>query len=421
MKSRFFETWKRLFQPHHEKRSSVELLPLNTFVGDSPAPTFESTPPIPPLCETLDLESHEVIQDVYPHYELLREQGSVHFISANQFWIVLDYDDVFSGLKRIDVFSNKLEFGIDPVLVNADPPEHTHVRRLVAAHFLPKSIAAFETSIESLCDDLLTGCAKKRTFDLVSDFAVPLTEYAIGALIGLDRADVDRSRQITKAGLYELNYLPELGEFFCDLVKRDQLRSGLSAHLLRMAHEEQLDKDGVVSLLRIFWVAGITTTSMLISSSMNAVLRDRALFAEVGKNLSLIDRLIEETLRYESPEQYAFRITTRPVEIGGQTIPAGAHVRLCIAAANRDPKRYPSANHFSLHRESFDHLAFGHGTHFCIGANLSRLEAKIALSKIFQRLPNLRLIDEASKPIYANSSHFHGLSQLFVTAVQVES
>ena len=367
--------------------------------------------------ENFNPDSPEVLQDPYPFYEALRKKGSVHFMQQQGFWLVLDYDDVAWALKQPHLFSSKPALGLDAVLLGADPQEHLRARRLLSPFFSTEAIKNLSDYIKISVNNLLNEAGRKKEFDIVNDLAIPLTENVIAHLLGLDAEEVTALRECTGNNKYLLNYFQIVEEYFTNYVEQIETKpvDNFCHRLLRGNGDDRFTKQEVVSLMKLFWVAGTTTTSMLISTSSLLLLHHPQVKFEIQNDVSLLPQFIEESLRFDAPEQTAWRITTEDVEIGGVLLPKDAAVRLCLGAANRDPKHYSTPECLILRRNPKDHLSFGAGQHFCLGAMLSRLEARITLEAIVTRFPTLQPVQKINEIRYTGSSHFRAFEKMIVT------
>jgi pimeloyl-[acyl-carrier protein] synthase len=367
--------------------------------------------------ENFNLHSPDVLQNPYPFYEALRKQGSVHYLEQHGFWFILDYDDVASALKQPHIFSSKPALGLDAVLLGAEPKDHARARGLLSPHFSAQAMAKLTGYVESSVKNLLDEAKQKTEFDVVNELAIPLTENVIAHLLGLDAEDVAALRQRIGANKYQLNYYQTLEGFFADYLKEIEKKpqDNFCNQLLRRNGNDRFTKEEAASLMKLLWVAGTTTTSMLISTSTFLLLHHPHVMFEIQDDMNLLPLFIEESLRLDAPEQTAWRATTTETEIAGVKIPKGAEVRLCLAAANRDPKHYPNPESLILKRNPKDHLAFGLGHHYCLGATLARLEARTSLEALLTRFATLRPAQRINEVRYVQSLHFRALEKLIVT------
>jgi hypothetical protein len=253
----------------------------------------------------------------------------------------------------------------------------------------------------------------------VGDFAAPLSELVLGRLIGLPEGAATDLRLRLRSHRYDVDTSSRVvdawaGEYLAGLkaTKGDDLCS----RLLRGTGEENLTPGEVASVVKLLWLAGTETTSILITSSALRLLRHPAARAMVQGDAALIPAFVEEVLRLESPQQLVARVTRGEVELAGVTIPADSHVRLCLAAANRDPSVFAEPDQLSLRRGANNHLAFAAGPHFCMGALLARLEARVAVETLLATWPGFRAARPLSEMSYAGSIYMRALKRLPVRA-----
>lgn len=351
----------------------------------------------------------------YVHYQALRKIAPVHYSSERKEYLVLNYDAVAAGLRQPELFSSHLEYGLDSVLVNADPPEHTKARKLLAPYFSPQRMAAFAEMIERQADKLLQKLT--ADFDVVFDFAVPLTEIAIADIIGISDSDRKQIQALTGRRLFELEIsVPPLTEFFDNYTDNENLRdtNEFCRQLMTGGPDTSFSQAEVSSLMKVFWIAGTTTTSMLIATAMKTLLHQPAIRHELTENKSLIPQFLEEVLRFDTPQRTAWRVATADTTIEGQPIKRGDTVRFCLAAANRDANHFADPDLFDLFRQPRDHMSFGYGIHSCIGAHLSRIEARIAVDKLLGRFPDMRASVSEHELDYVPTDDFRALKELRV-------
>ncbi len=371
--------------------------------------------------KTFDMFSDAVVQNPYPFYESLRARGSAHYLAKHGFWLVLDYDDVSACLNKPSQFSSEPAKGLDAVLLGADPASHLETRRALAPHFSPQGLASLTDYIESCAAKLLDEAVKDNEFDVVADYSVPLVEMVIARILGLSDEHLQAVRQCIGKSRHELSYVPELGELFTNLLSNWQDFPDESfAKLMLKCESVKFTVAEVASLMRLLWIAGTTTTGFLISSAANVLLHHRAVMAEVRENPELLPELIEEVLRFETPEQTVWRLSLADETFAGVVIPAQSQIRFCVGAANRDPKHYRNAEMFVLGRDSRDHLAFGAGPHYCLGAALSRLESRIALKVLLNKFPSLQAKESFESLRYSQSEHFRAIASLRVLVGSAE-
>jgi cytochrome P450 len=368
----------------------------------------------------------DVVADPYPHYARLRDEAPVCWIPEQRLWMVTRYDDVaavlhdpatFSsaegmgalmsggvGRKRVDA---RGMFGLDlsqmRVLIATDPPDHTRLRRLLSRAFTPKAITELEPHLREVCeglvDDLLASAHDGRA-DLVAQVAFPFPVIVIAELLGIppDRREDFKRWSDALVGALSGDWNPAeaqqtIGEMFvylADMVEHRRNKPGedLISRLVGGVDPEDPDALSFVEITLfaiLLLVAGNETTTNLIGNGAAAfaahpdqarLLRDRP---------ELLPAAVEEVLRWDAPVQALFRSTTRPVTLGGVELPAGAMVLVSFAAANRDSRHFVDADRFDIERRPTDHLAFGHGIHYCLGASLARLEARLVGETLLAR------------------------------------
>lgn len=386
------------------------------------------------------LNSLEILEDPYPAYHALRETDPVHLIPSGE-WYVTRFDDVATiftdkrfcraapeGFALLE-YKRRETTAFDEMIAKwmlfMDPPAHTRLRQLVNGWFSPRRIEAMRPAIQSIVDDLLDAVADNGTLELVSDFAYPLPVMVISAILGIPREDYGRfrevSRQINKAidtgGMEDAadcrDTLKELQHYFEDQIahRRKAPADDLISYLLTaQATESGITDEELVSTCIMMLFAGHETTKNLISSAVLTLIRNPAQLHRLQGNPELIASAVEEFLRFESPVQKTGRWTKESVTLGGKTIPKDRLVVAVIAAANRDPEKFPDPDRLDVTRNDGAHLAFGRGAHHCTGNLLARIEAQVAVNAILRRLPRLGLADE--KPEWQDTLVIRGLKRL---------
>jgi cytochrome P450 len=367
----------------------------------------------------LNLLDPWIIQNPYPYYEVLRKQSSVHFLKQQGIWLVLDYEDVAGALKQPQVFSNSPRHYLDPFLVGADPPEHTRARQYVTPNFSNKELSNLNGYIEeSACRLLAQALCKQPHFDIVSDFAIPLAEFAFARMLGLTDDAITTLRQAAASKAYDAEYFQKVELFFSDYLSIVHGKDGenLCTRLVSRSETSSFTKKDIAGMLAFHWAAATATTRMVISTCTHILLQNGDLFSELRNNQELLPQFIEEALRFDSPTQTIWRRTVEKTALAGVSIPANAEVRLCLGAANRDPKHYENPDQFLLHRNPKDHLAFGAGPHYCLGAGLTRSETLIALRVLIEKCPGLKLANTGHAIHYEAHADSRALKSLPVVA-----
>lgn len=363
---------------------------LGSLRGRRPSPAPPSTAGAPDPV-TLDLAGPEVVRDPFTSLALLRSVGAVHHLPRHDAWLVVGYEEVRAALERPDLFSSRLLGGLDPLVLGADPPDHTTARRALALRFGPAALADLGFLITEASHATLERLVGADEFDVVADFARPLGELVAARLIGLDDDQLARIR--TAIGDPE----------------RDS--DELVARVDRAFSQVLADPQPVDRLL---WVAATTTTKRLIVTAVLLLIRDLNLRSHIREDHGLLPALVDEVARLHPPELMLSRVTIAEAALGGVAIPAGSVVRLSLAAANRDPKHFPEPDRLVLGRTT-GHLAFGSGPHRCLGTGLARMQARSALSALLERMPGFRGTQPEGALRWIRSTTTHGVEQLVIS------
>jgi cytochrome P450 len=371
-------------------------------------------------------------RDPYPLYEQLRAAGRVHHLAAAGAWMVLGYDAVKRVLTDHESFSSAAAGGQPGKwLIFQDPPRHTKLRALIGRAFTPRSIAALEPRIEALVDELLRGVEEREELDVVTDLAVPLPLVVIAELLGAPSSDHALFRAWSETLLRLVNVVTggdaaeratrdfavttrEMSAYLDELLapRRTAPRDDLLSRLLHAEVDgERLAPEDLLGFFQLLLLAGHETTTNLVGNAVLSFLDHPAELARVRESPALLPSAIEEVLRHRSPVQASFRVTTRAVEIDGYVIPEGAMVLAMIGAAHRDPDVFVDPARFDVTRSPSNPMAFGHGIHFCIGAPLARLEARVALTHLLARTGDLAYAGDGPwEP--REAFHVHGPTRL---------
>jgi cytochrome P450 len=351
--------------------------------------------------------------DPYPLFADMRRSGpvTVAHVMRRTAHIVGRYDDCLAVLKDGETFSSASNAEVGKVMgrtvIEMDGKEHTRNRALVQSVFVPKSVEGMEPVLVEMVHALLDELAGQRQADMVTQFTERFPVQVMAHLVGVPRADYPQFQRwaidiIGFAKDYErgIAAAQAIREYLTPVIQKRRAAPGddvISKLVTGRVEGNGLTDDEVVSFLRLLMPAGAETTFRLIGNLLVALLTERDRYERVRADRSLVPWAVEETLRWETSVLMVSRMATRATEISGFPIPAGAFISVVVASANRDERHYERPDEFDLDRKADDHLAFGFGRHHCLGYHLARLEARVALDAILDRLPGLRL-DPAAPP-----------------------
>ena len=358
--------------------------------------------------------------DPYPALRRLREVDPVNETPVG-IWRLTRYDDVNRLLHDVPAGVRTTDGqlpGVDESLsgqrlfmLQQDPPTHTRLRRLVSAGFTPRAIGAMRPSIQRIVDDCLDRVAPRGEMDLIRDLALPVPATVICEMMGVPTEDRDRFTVWTaKAthGLASQFLSPEalaetqaagmsLAGYFQDLIaaRRGRLTNDVLSALIRAEEEgDRLDTYELVSQAIGLLIAGFETTIGLIGNGVRALIRHPVELEKLRARPELIASAVEECLRYDGPIILTGRVLHADVEFRGKTIPKDVRVWGMLAAANRDPEVFPDPDRLDIERRPNEHLAFGGGGHYCLGAHLAKLEGQMAIGSLVQRFRDLALVSD---------------------------
>ena len=359
-------------------------------------------------------------------YARARREMPVFYSERFDLWVVTRYRDIVAILKDPQRFSSAQSLAVDtdvppevqavldtgypatPTMVTADPPVHTRFRELVGKAFTSRRVAVMEPRMREVAHRLVDGFVRDGHAEIVRSFAYPFPMEVIAEILGVPAADMaqfkrwsddmsarfgplalERHVECARSEVEFQHYFAAMLEERRRRPQNDVLTDLLNA---RIRGEAPLNMAELLSILKQLLIGGNETSTNLIGSMMLALMNNRDQFDAVLKDPSLRENAVEEALRLDAPVQGLFRTATQDVEVGGVPIPKGAHLELLYASGNRDDARFRDPDRFDVHRrDSSNHMAFGFGIHFCIGAPLARYEGRVALEVLLDRLPNLRL------------------------------
>jgi cytochrome P450 family 109 len=382
-----------------------------------------------PLVDTVfrpdDLPTREVIANPYPAYRELREQSPFNYIDipagtvpgiegAIRGWALMKHADVYSVLRDHERFSsahNPLVGKAFPplVLILDDPPRHTRFRRLVNKTFTLKRIEALTPWIAEVANELLDDAGHGEV-DIVERYTIPLPVKVIAKLLGIPGQDHETFKQWSDAFLSLVSMdnndrmasIQEMVSYFGKMAaaRRAHGAEDLITALVEAEVEgEKLEEWEILGFCMLLLIAGNETITNLMGNMFNLLAARPELWRKLRADRNLVEPVIEETLRYESPVHRLSRAATTDVELSGVRIPAGDLVVVYFAAANRDPAEFPNPDEFRLDRDLRNHVAFGMGIHYCLGAPLARAEARISLNAFLDRFSSIKAGQEAEAAV----------------------
>lgn len=367
------------------------------------------------------------LQDPYPFFERLRKEAPVTFNPMLGLWLISRYDDINAVLNNPASFSSasaiasaeKLTpeaqaiLGPGPILhdspLNMDPPAHTRLKRLLQKGFLPAKVAREEVRIRKLANALIDGFIHEGRGDLVERFAYPLPVQVILTMVGVPQEDTAQVKQWTSDlfGLVFAQIPPEAQpamargvveyrKYCTQLIeqRRRQPQEDLTSDLVHAEVDgEALTMQELIAVIGgSLLAAGHETTTAQIALNVKNLLLQPERWQMLRENRALIPKAIEECMRLEGSAPGLVRTAVQDVEVGGVLLPKGSRLLLLYTSANHDEAHFDAPERFDLQRENMQHLGFGRGIHFCLGAPLARMELRIALELLLERLPNLRLV-----------------------------
>jgi cytochrome P450 len=371
-----------------------------------------------------DPYDYAIDADPYPIWKRLRDEAPLYRNEELGFYALSRYDDVLQGLLDTDTYLSGhgivLEMITDepyenvPMMIMKDPPEHTSLRKLVSRAFTPRRIADLEVKIARICNDFLDTVEGQEEFDYVEAFAGLLPPTVILALVGYPEGHAAEFRELANSSLHveegttaqggidKLNTLvSESGEINNDAFAllpelMEQRRKDPQDDLITGLVHAELDEDGelrtltleeIVGFVQLLSLAGTETVARLLGFAAVTLAQHPDQRQLLVDDPSLIPNAVEELLRFEAPSPIQSRWVARDVELHGTIVPRGSKMSLLNGSGDRDERHFENPDTFDVGRKIDRHLAFGYGTHFCIGAALARLEGKVALQETLRRFP----------------------------------
>ncbi|MFN8025753.1 MAG: cytochrome P450 [Acidimicrobiia bacterium] len=363
----------------------------------------------------------DALQDVSPRYDpeavapfaelmatyaWLRDEHPVYVHDGNGSVALSRFADVHAALGDATRFSSVfLKRTPHPILAQLDPPRHTAMRKVILRAFTPSRVGAMEAGVRTLAGELLDGLLEQGDVDLARDYAAVLPSTVMGRLLGVPEPLIPRCREISDLHMRRVTHADALvpirmsDELFTPLL--DERRGHPTDDLLSaLVHAEvdgdRLSDDDLLGFCYTLLIGGNDTTTNWIGNAIGVLLRDASL-REVMVGAGPVESFLEEVLRAESPTQVLFRRTTVDVELHGTVIPSETRVLLVVGAANRDPREFEQPDVVTPELATTRHVALGQGIHFCLGAALARLEARVAVEELLARAPGLAAAGDAER------------------------
>ena len=364
----------------------------------------------------MGLFGDEMRRDPFPFYRRMRESQPVFEVPGRDLWMLFDHASVKRALTDVEAFSSAARTPLGPApdwMIFNDAPRHTRLRALVLKAFTPRAIAALEPRIREISLTLLKPAVAAGAFDLIGDYAGPLPAMVIAEILGIPGKDRARYLDWVDAISQLAHFLEGGSSLESARVAYGRAREEMHAYLLATLEArrrapgpdlisglaraeidgEKLSDEEIFGFFQLLIFAGTETTVNLIGNAVICLDAHPSARAAVRADPQLVPRMLGEVLRYRPPAVFAFRETRCDVTIGGRVIPKGRMVLPVVASANRDPAVFRDPEAFDIGRDPNPHIAFGHGVHFCLGAALARLEARIALSHILELAPEIALAE----------------------------
>jgi cytochrome P450 len=379
----------------------------------------------------------EVNLDPYPTFQRLRDEAPLYYNEEHDFWAVSRFEDCEQGLKNWPTFISGrggilelIKAGIEMppgILIFEDPPTHDIHRRLLSRVFTPKKMNALEGKVREFTAKALDPFVGEPGFDLIRELGAVMPMKTISMLLGIPEEHQEAVRDTVNKNLStEAGEAMEIGDGHLEIggdVLGDYIdwriqhpSDDLITELLTTEFEDAsgrvrtLDRDEVVTYMMVVAGAGNETTTKLIGWTGKVLAEHPDQRAEIVADRGLVPQAIEELLRFEPPAPHDGRYVEQDIELHGQVVPEGSAMLFLLGSGNRDERRFVDGHRFDIHREPKQHLTFGYGIHFCLGAALARLEGRVALDEILNRFPTWDVDLDAAK--LASTSTVRGYETL---------
>ncbi len=374
----------------------------------------------------------------YPHFPALLDGPPRQLKLFMPTTLIARYADVMTVLhdherftvRRPEIpFRERIDpFGGAPTILTADPPVHSRLRKLVSKAFTPRRVRELEPRVREITNELLSHTNGSSEFEAMAALANPLPVIVIAELLGVSAGDHAQFKQWSNDMISSFGQDMATGPSPAGIAAKDALRRYLaeaikqrsaspaddliSALIAARDEADALSENELLAFVVLLLLAGNETTTNLIGNGLLALCRNPEQQDRIRANRELIPSAIEEMLRYDPPVQMTLRIPTAATNVGGTDIAEGSLAFILLAAANRDPAHFPSPEKFDIARGPNEHVSFGEGIHFCLGAPLARLEGAIAIESMLEKFPRLQLANPEAKLEYRGSMALRGLSEL---------
>lgn len=367
--------------------------------------------------------SYDVHEDPYPIYGRLRDEAPAYFDEEHGFWALSRHADVRQALHDPTTYCSGRGFLLEdiddftlPMLLGMDPPNHTRLRTTISRALTPRRVALLEEPIRLRCRTLIDRFALQGNAELIGDFAALLPMWVISRLLRVPDGDQDALRKLADTMVHRddrARGVPTAGKqaaaeiygYFERLLaeRGTDDADDLLSLLLAAERAGELSHVEIIGFCFLLIIAGNETTTKLLGNLANQLTRHPAVKTRLIADPALVPQAIEEMLRFDTSTHMMARTLTRDVELHGRRLQAGRKVTLLLASANRDERRWRDPDTFDLDRDTSDHVAFGFGLHFCLGAALARLEARVALDELLARIPDFAVEPEGLVRVHSGN------------------
>ena len=374
----------------------------------------------------------------FPIYKTMQKRQPVFYDPERSSWNVFNYNDVERVLSDYEIFSSGFhhspktatDYPLQASIISTDPPRHRQLRALATQAFTPRNVDALAPRIQAIVDECLDKVMPLGRMDVIRDLGYPLPTIVIAELLGIPTEDrqqfkiwsdwivqnTEDTEQINPELMHN-NKVLEMSTYFIEMVQKRQEHPGedlISGLVQASIDGERLNITELLGFCTLLLIAGNETTTNLIGNALLSFSEHPEIWQRLRQNPGLVPQAIEEVLRYRSPVQAMFRYSKSDVQMDGQTIPAGSRLIAWIGSANHDESQFESPEVFDIERNPNRHIAFGHGVHYCLGAPLARLEARIALNEMLKRFATIAKAAQAV-PKRLPSLIVYGLDSLPIT------